>query len=177
MKRIWWLVGGSCLVFGIISYMLMYKHNVPIEESIPQANLRVSGNQDGYPTSNLGVSIHCKGKAGEKEKIEFVVENNSNTEWCWCPNIRVNERNGVSIIEETGLEIELDDIWYDIPLKEDLVFTLAEYFLLPNSSNIISFYESSYFTLIPGKYRYAITIYNDSNEFNLSAEFIITEEE
>ena len=40
-------------------------------------------------------------------------------------NIKISGRNGETI-DETGLEIELDDIWYDVPLQENVMVTLTK---------------------------------------------------
>ncbi len=174
MKIGWWLVEGICLFFVIIM-VFVFGHSASIEKNyISTENLHVSGNQAGYPTSNFNVSICSGGEVAEKERIEFILENNSDTEWFWRPNIKISGRNGETI-DETGLEIELDDIWYDVPLQENVMVTLTKYFLLPNSNNVIPFYVGCYPALIPGKYRYTITIYDDSNKFNLSTEFKVME--
>ena len=175
------IVGGLsiCLFFGVILYN--YKVIEP-EGGLTKDILCESKNQNGYPMSNFGVSISngkiVSGTDGI-ELLEFVIENESAKKWYWRRNINFNEKNGED--EATDLEVEIEGIWYNIPLKKDrtdLIIPLVKLHLLPGSTSTISVWTGIYQAISPGNYRFTIIVYDDDfNEFNLSCEFVTTEEE
>lgn len=178
MKKI--VVGGMlgiCLILGMAFYSCKLKTIEP-ETTLKMDDLHASANQAGYSASNLDVSIISGENIGGAEHLEFMLKNESKKKWYWRRKIDFGKENGG--YEATDLEVKIGGIWYDVPLTEDktnLVTELVEWHLLPSSTIPISVWTGIYQTITPGTYRFTVTIYdNNLSEFNLSCEFVITEE-
>lgn len=169
---------GICLVLGVMLYSYHFKAIEPEsrESSLRTDDLYVSENQIGYASSNLGITIVNRENASETENLEFVLKNKSTKKWYWKRSVIFYEENGER--ETTDLEVKIEETWYDVPLKEDKtdwVTTLVKTHLLPGSTTPISVWTGIYQAIVPGNYRFTITVYDDNfNEFNLSCEFTIT---
>lgn len=178
MKKI--VIGGGVSICLLLGMMILcdYKE-IKQEGRLIKDNLYESENQNGYPMSNFGVSITNGENMDSTEVLEFVIENGSDKKWYWRNYIEFNkEREGYT----SDLEVKIDETWYNVPLKEEysnnMSISLMKLHLLPESTTTISVYTNVYQTLVAGKYRFTITVYDDNNnEFNLSREVTITEEE
>lgn len=176
MKKV--MIGGGlsiCLLMGVILYNY---RAIEQEGDLTKKFLYVSESQSGYPMRNFGVSI-TNGKIMDNTKIlEFVMENESARKWYWKRNLRFNEKSREYI---TDLEVKIDEIWYNVPFKEEsanISIPLVQLYLLPKSTTTISVNTDLYQMLVSGRYRLTVIIYDEnSNEFKLSSEFLITEEE
>lgn len=165
-----------CLILGVM--VCNYNNKMKGQESTLETNnLYASENQIGYDMSNFGVSISCEQNATKTEVLEFVIQNTSAKKWYWRRNIYFDEEN--ERYEAKDLEVKIEDIWYNVPLKKDqsdFFFQSMQLHLLPNSATPISVWTGIYQVINPGNYRFTIVIYDDDfNEFNLSCEFTVTE--
>lgn len=103
------------------------------------------------------------------EGFEFEIRNESDRKWYWDETFMVN-----------GLEINLDGIWYQIPVKDEngYMFTLLERPLSPGSTMTVFLHPDLYPKMIPGNYRYTIRMYDyEEHSFRVSSKFTVVEEE
>lgn len=169
---------GICLFFG--GLVLLFNYEVIEQEGgLAKDDLYESENQSGYPMSNFGVSISSGRTMNGTGPLEFVIENKSDKEWYWRRKLDSFEKDGED--EETDLEMEIDGIWYSVPLVKNrtdlVVMPLMQWSLFPGRATTISVWTGIYQVISPGNYRLTIVVYDDDlNEFYLSCEFVITKE-
>lgn len=165
-----------CILFGVI----LHSYKKPEQKTgLTQDNLSISKNQTGYAMRNFGVSLSYNESTNEPEILEFVVTNESSKEWYWRRAINYNNKNEKDALKTTSdLEVKIEGIWHEVPIKDDIFSDFIQLHLLPDSDTIIPVCTDIYQTFGSGNYRFTIVVYDDNqNEFNLSCEFLIIEEE
>lgn len=176
MKK--FVIGGGLSICLFLGVLLFNYEVIEQERGLTKEDLYESENQSGYPMSNLGVSISGGRIMNETEQLEFVVENKSTKEWYWRRNLGFDEKDGED--KETDLEIEIDGIWYYVPLEENRTNWISpamQWSLFPGRTTIISVGTGIYQVISPGNYRFTVAVYDDDlNEFYLSCEFVIAKE-
>lgn len=161
---------GLCLLLGMLMYHNKLTRQEVLDVDLWKDSLCESKKQSGYPAKNFGVSLSNENVMllGAKS-FEFEIKNESNRKWYWDETFIVN-----------GLEINLDGIWYQIPVKDEngYTFNLMEYPLPPGDTMTVFLHPDFYQNMIPGNYRYTILIYDhEDHSFNVSSEFTVVEKE